>query len=531
MISVMKTNFSLLFYMKKQKNYKTGPAPIYLRITVDGQRTEITTGRMCEPAKWNSESGRATGSKEEARTFNSFLDSLQSKVYEAHRLLSEGSDPITAEALKNRMLGKDESVVMLMDVFRDHNRKVATLVGKEFSAGTLERYETSLKHTEEFLISHYGVNDIDIRKIDNAFISEYDFFLRSVRKCANNSAVKYIKNFGKIVRICLSNGWITVNPFTNYKGRVKNVERVFLSEEELQKIADKDFATSRLAQVRDVFLFCCYTGLAYADVKKLRTDQIRTGVDGGQWIFTNRQKTDTRSAIPLLPVAAMLVEKYAGHPLCVNAGTPLPVPSNQKMNDYLKEIATVCGINKSLTSHIARHTFATTVTLSNGVPIESVSKMLGHSSLKQTQHYAKILDVKVSADMSELKKKLGAQPEAGNKPQAVASSVRVEFSDGRASLYFSMDQVRLIDEAILAGESQFEATSPTGFWFQAAKFWSEGTPICASKRELDIIIIKSLEPYLRCPVEQKRKMAANLSFQLYDILVDERFEQSKNNAA
>ena len=183
--------------------------------------------------------------------------------------------------------------------------------------------------------------------------------------------------------------------------------RIFLSEDKIKRMTDKVFATDRLAQVRDVFLFCCFTGLAYADVKKLRRTEIKKGIDGDQWIFTNRKKTDSRSAIPLLPAAQKLIDLYKDHPLCINKDMVLPVLSNQKMNDYLKEIAAVCEINKTLTSHIARHTFATTITLSNGVPIESVSKMLGHSSLKQTQHYAKILDVKVSTDMFLLKQKLG----------------------------------------------------------------------------------------------------------------------------
>ena len=171
-------------------------------------------------------------------------------------------------------------------------------------------------------------------------------------------------------------------------------------------MADKPFEIDRLAQVRDVFLFCCFTGLAYVDVKKLKISQIAKGLDGEKWIFINRQKTDSRSAIPLLPTAVNLIAKYSTHPVCIKKCTPLPVPSNQKMNGYLKEIAALCGINKMLTSHIARHTFATTVTLSNGVPIETVSKMLGHTSIRQTQHYAKILDLKVSADMLLLKQKL-----------------------------------------------------------------------------------------------------------------------------
>ncbi len=402
----MKTNFSMLFYVKKQKNYTSGVAPIYLRITVDGKRSEITTNRECNPEKWNSKSGRLIGTKEDIKSFNAFLDNLQSKVYEAHRYLSENEKPITAETLKNQFLGKIEKARMLIEIFKDHNLKVGNLIGNEFAPATLKRYETSLRHTQAFLKYQYGVSDINIRKIDNAFVSDYDFYLRSIRKCANNSTLKYIRNFGKIIRICLSNGWIVANPFTNYKGKIKIIDRVYLSAEELQMMADKQFDIERLGQVRDVFLFCCFTGLAYVDIKKLKTSQIKKGLDGEQWIFINRQKTDSRSAIPLLPTAVKLIEKYSKHPLCVNRDTPLPVPSNQKMNGYLKEIADICSINKTLTSHIARHTFATTVTLSNGVPIETVSKMLGHSSIRQTQHYAKILDLKVSEDMLLLKQKL-----------------------------------------------------------------------------------------------------------------------------
>jgi site-specific recombinase XerD len=334
------------------------------------------------------------------------LDNLQAKVYEAHRLLSEQDELITAEDIKNKLIGKDKKVHMLIEIFKEHNRKMKELMGKEFSKGTMQRYEISLRHTQQFLSYYYKTHDIDIRKIDHQFISEYDFFLRSIRKCENNSTVKYIKNFGKIIRICLANGWLKADPFINYKGKIKTINRVFLSEQEIQLIAHKEFGSSRLTQVRDIFLFCCFTGLAYADVKKLKRSHITKGVDGEQWIFTKRQKTDTRSAIPLLPFAISLIQKYVEHPLCVNNDIPLPVPSNQKMNEYLKEVATICGINKVLTSHIARHTFATTITLSNGVPIESVSKMLGHSSLKETQHYAKILDKKVSEDMQILKDKL-----------------------------------------------------------------------------------------------------------------------------
>ncbi|SDK93161.1 Site-specific recombinase XerD [Pedobacter sp. ok626] len=349
---------------------------------MNGNRAEVTTGRSCEPSQWKTISGRSNGKKkEEVKSFNAYLDDLQNKVFEAHRQLTEKDDAITAERLRDQFQGKIEKQCTLIDVFKDHNNKMQTLVGSEFSKGTAERYRTSLKHTVEFLQWKYNISDIDIRKVDHAFITEYDFYLRSVRKCANNSAVKYLKNFGKIIRICLTNGLLATDPFQNYKNKIKKVDRVYLNEEGIKLIANKSLVSERLAQVRDIFLFCCYTGLAYVDVKNLKKGDIVTGIDGEKWISINRQKTNVPSRIPLL------------------------VSSNQKMNSYLKEIADFCGIQKQITFHIARHTFATTVTLLNGIPIESVSKMLGHTNIQTTQHYAKILDIKVGADMALLKKK------------------------------------------------------------------------------------------------------------------------------
>ncbi|MDN5284574.1 MAG: recombinase [Mucilaginibacter sp.] len=330
----MKTNFSLLFYLKKPKNYQAGLVPIYLRITVNGKRSETTTGRECEPSLWNSIAGGLKGTKEDTKSFNAYLDTLQKQVYEAHSQLTEAKSSITAETLRDRLLGKSEKTRMLIDVFKDHNKKIATLVGKEYAAGTSIRYQTSLKHTQEYLQWQYKVSDIDIKKIDHDFIANYEFYLRSERNCANNSAFKYIKNFKKIVGICLSSGWLDKDPFINYKIRIKQVDRVFLNGDDLQAMADKVFSTERLNQVRDIFLFCCFTGLAYADVNKLKRNEIVKGLDGEMWIFTKRKKTDTPSRIPLLPSALTILDKYTDHPVCSNLGKALPVSTNQKMNAY-----------------------------------------------------------------------------------------------------------------------------------------------------------------------------------------------------
>jgi site-specific recombinase XerD len=401
----MKVKTTLHFYAKSTKSNSVGLFPIYVRLTVDGKRLEYSTKKFIDPAKWSLSTSRMKGNSEEARSINSILDFIKNKINEIQYELLKDGVSFTIEEFKNRLLGTTERTRTLIPIFQDHNNKIKALIGKEYAAGTLERYETSLKHTKDFLMWKYNVTDIDIVKIDHAFITDYEFYLRTVRNCANNTAVKYIKNFNKIIKICLANNWLERNPFANYKSKVKEVERVYLSENEIQEIINKDFGTDRLSLVRDIFLFSCFTGLAYIDVKNLTKSHISFGIDGEKWIFTHRQKTESASKIPILPVTQMIIEKYENHPQSINEDRLLPIFSNQKMNAYLKEIATVCGINKELTFHIARHTFATTITLTNGVPIESVSKMLGHKNLRTTQHYAKVLDKKVGEDMKILKDK------------------------------------------------------------------------------------------------------------------------------
>ncbi|RTZ03107.1 site-specific integrase [Flavobacterium sp. GSP6] len=401
----MKTKITLHFYAKSTKANAAGQLPIYVRLTVDGKRMEFSTKKFIDSAKWLPEMSKMKGNTENARSLNEYLDLLRSKVFDIQMELIHRNESLTIEVFKNRLLGIKEHEHMLIPIFKDHNNKIKELVGKEYAPGTLERYNTSLKHTVEFLEWKYKVSDIDINKIDHAFITEYEFYLRSVRNCANNTAVKYLKNFNKIIKICLANHWIERNPFANYKSKVKEVERVYLSEDEIQNILNKDFKTERLSLVRDIFLFSCFTGLAYIDVKNLTKSHISFGIDGEKWIFTHRQKTESASKIPILPITQMIIDKYEDHPECNNQNKLLPILSNQKMNAYLKEIAGVCEIEKELTFHIARHTFATTVTLTNGVPIESVSKMLGHKNLRTTQHYAKVLDKKVSEDMMILRNK------------------------------------------------------------------------------------------------------------------------------
>ena len=396
------------FQLKTRKADSTGKAPVYTRITIDGKRAEFSIKRYVDPAKWISNPGAMRGTTEETKSVNAFINTVRFKLNEHHRLLFEANKPISAEAIKNAYLGLTEHGRTLVEVFKFHNSQMKELIGKDFSKGTHERYCAALKHIQDFMKWKYNTPDIPLRAIKFEFVTEFEYYLKVVKRCSHNTAIKYITNLRKIIRIALNNEWLERDPFANFKIKLREVKRECLSKGELELVASKTFATERLEQVRDIFLFCCYTGLAYADVKKLSPDHIVLGMDRKHWIKIDRTKTDTRSSIRLLPAAKTLMEKYETHPVCQREHRLFPVLSIQKMNAYLKEIADLCGITKPVTFHLARHTFATTVTLTNGVPIESVSRMLGHKSIRTTQHYAKIVDQKLSEDMALLEEKLNA---------------------------------------------------------------------------------------------------------------------------
>jgi site-specific recombinase XerD len=401
----MKAKITLNIYAKSTKANATGQLPIYIRLTVDGQRFEFSSKKFVEKSKWSPELAKMKGNSEEARTLNNYLDLMKSKVFDIQMELLHKNEELSLENFKSRILGTHQGERMLIPIYQNHNDKIEELIGNGYAYGTLERFKISLKHTQEFIVWKYDVSDISINKIDYAFVTEFEFYLRSIKKCNNNTAVKYVRNFRKIIKICLDNDWLDKNPCSRYEGKMKEVERDFLTEEELNKIYNKRFSSDRLTLVKDIFIFSCYTGLAYVDVKGLKKDHIGIGIDGEKWIFKNRQKTDTKSKIPVLPIAGEIIEKYANHPRCLNEDAILPILTNQKMNSYLKEIGDLCDIQKEITFHMARHTFATSVTLTNGVPIETVSKMLGHKNIQTTQHYAKILDKKISEDMKILRDK------------------------------------------------------------------------------------------------------------------------------
>lgn len=389
----MNKTISIHFRLKKRSTYVIGEnLPIYLRLTIDGERPEFSTQREIDPAKWNAKKGRAIATKkEETRQLNSFLETMQAQIYEAqHALLYQGKE-ITVKSIRNQMLGIEEEVVdplkdkSLMPVYREHIKQISDLVGKEYAKGTLKRFKSAFVSPEAFM-KHKKIEDIKLRELNCQFITDYEFFLKTVWNVEHNTAMGTIK---KIIRICVAHDWMEKDPFMNYKVKIRDTNRPYLLQDELDRIIALKFISDRLANVRDIFVFCCYTGLAYADVQKLKRVDIVIGHDGEKWIHTERVKTDTSTRVPLLPQVLKIVDSYKDHPYCVNQCKLLPVMSNQKMNEYLKEIADRCEINKKMTFHTARHTFATTVTLANGVPIETVSKMLGH---KNPEDYATVCE-------------------------------------------------------------------------------------------------------------------------------------------
>ncbi|PLX03177.1 MAG: recombinase [Marinilabiliales bacterium] len=403
----MRNTFSLLIYVKKNRINSNGEIPVYLRITLNGKIAEMSLNRKVLLAQWSVQSSSVIGKSKFAADFNRYLLSIQSGIYEHYKLLREREDHITPVMIKNSYFGIEEVKYYVIKIFQEHNEKFKQLVDKEYSYATYERYETCLKHTQEFIKHQYNKDDYPLAKVNHEFISNYEFYLKTKRNCAHNTAMKYLKNFKKIIRIAMIEGRLKNDPFANFKLKLEKVDRGFLSEEELQTLIDKDLRIERLQQVRDCFVFSCFTGLAYSDLKKLNKDSLSIGVDKNIWVQTNRTKTSTQCNIPLFPPAQEIINKYSDNPYCLEKNVLLPVLSNQKYNAYLKEIADLCGINRNLTTHLARHTFATTVTLNNDVPIESVSKMLGHSSLSMTRIYARLLDKRVSSDTQHLHNKYG----------------------------------------------------------------------------------------------------------------------------
>ncbi len=395
----MSSTFRVLFYLRKNYVNKQGRTAIMIRITIGGDIVQFSSKIDIEPHMWNTPTSRLNGRSAEAQQINNKLDNIRSSIIQHYREISDREVSVTAEKIRNAFLGIVAKGETLLQIFDKHIEDCERLVGISKSKATLQKYKVTRTRITDFMMQRYNIKDISVKEINHMFITDFETFLRVESKCNNNTTAKFIQFFKRIIIIARNNGWLLHDPFANYKIQLKAVDRGFLSQEDIAAIAQKEFDTERLDQVRDIFLFSCFTGLAYIDISNLKTENIRKSFDGNMWIMTKRQKTNTSVNVPLMTIPRMILQKYEGK---LGGTKILPVISNQKTNAYLKEIGDICGIDKKLTFHLARHTFATTTTLAKGIPIETVSKMLGHTNIKTTQIYARITNDKISKDMEGL---------------------------------------------------------------------------------------------------------------------------------
>lgn len=402
--AVKRNTLSVLFIIKKAKLLKNGEAPICMRITVNKRVAEVMIKRSISVDLWNQKKECSKGKDRVATELNHYINTIRAKVLQIHRELEIDNKPITADTIKNCFYGRDKVQHTLLEVYAEHNEKCRALIGKEYTESTVTKFDTSINRLKEYIRSCYHRDDIMLAELDGQFIRDFDFWLKTEKHCQNNSALKHLKNLKKVVRIALANDWIKKDPFYGIHFKQEEVNVEFLSREELDVLMNKEFTIKRLEQVRDIFVFCCFTALAFVDVQQLSREHLIKDNNGALWIRKARQKTNQMCNIPVLSIPQRILRKYEDNAECIKKGVLLPVISNQRMNAYLKEIADLCGITKRLTTHVARHTAATVVFLANDVSMENVSKILGHSNIRMTQHYAKVLDSSIMREMVNVEK-------------------------------------------------------------------------------------------------------------------------------
>nr|WP_190809223.1 site-specific integrase [Flagellimonas sp. S3867] len=399
----MKT-FKVLLWQNGAKA-KNGLAPIYARITIRGRRAEISTGRNCPVANWDSKTSRIVGRSEGARALNQELERIKHRLHECYKELLDQGTFVDARAVKSRYLGEDRKGRTLLEIVDYHGQKMEGV----FKEGTLKNYRTTKTYLEGYLLKVLRTRDIYLEQLQYGFIIDFERYLRNSKNAlsnkplTNNGTMKHLERLNKLMNLAVDLEWSERNPFARYSLKFTKYDRSYLTEQELLDFATIKLQKPALSICRDMFVLACYTGLSYIDLKQLTVDRITIGIDGKKWFFLQREKSKQPVKVPLLAKALAILDKY-GEDLRIR--NSLPVYSNQKMNKYIREVTDLCGINKHISFHVARHTFATTVTLSNGVPIETVSKLLGHTKLSTTQIYARVLENKISSDMELLENRL-----------------------------------------------------------------------------------------------------------------------------
>lgn len=392
----MRSTFKVLFFLKRDKQKKDGSVPVYCRITIDGKEARFGMKKNIDPKLWNIKEGKATGKSAESSEINALLEKTKAGIHKIYRDVQERENAVSAEKVKNIFLGIDSKQYMLLKAFDEHVEEKFNLIGKRIVKSTYNRYYYLRIRLSEFLTEKYHLSDIPLREINYQFIRDFEMYLLIVRGNKQSTIAQYLINLKKIVELAYKNEWIFRNPFINYKIEDEKSERGYLTQREVEILMNWKL-DKKLERTRDVFIFCCFTGLSYIDVFKLTKEKINLSIDGQQWIMGKREKTDMDYFIPMMEIPKKILEKYKNETF--KDGKLLPVKVSLTVNRHLKEISEICGISKHLTFHLSRHTFAT-LTMSKGVSLESVSKMLGHKNIQTTQIYAKMTTEKVGRDMA-----------------------------------------------------------------------------------------------------------------------------------
>jgi len=393
------------FLLRKNRKTDDAKSSVCVRITYLGNRIELATGIYSSTDHWDIVRQRIKDKVVGARVDNERLDRIKTEIQDIFNQLRSTNEDFDANTIKRKLLNIQESkgILAVFDYYLD---SILAKLNKGYSMETYKHYKSSRKRLADFINSSLKKTDISVQCIDYKFLDAFDVFIKKDFNNVQNTAWNYHKHLRRVLNLAISLDYIDKNPYSKFKVGLDETHREILSMEELQRLEDKNIQIERLSVVRDIFIFACYTGLSFSDIAKLSRIHLQHGADGKEWIIIDRSKTNNRCRIPILPKAREILKRYEDYPKISNKDVLLPVLTNQKMNSYLKELGDICNINKNITMHIARHTFATSVTLSNGVPIETVSKILGHTSLKTTQIYAKVLDKKISEDMEVLEAKL-----------------------------------------------------------------------------------------------------------------------------
>ena len=395
---MVRSSFSILFFIRESKARKNGNVPIEVMITVNGERNSFSTGKQIAIEKWDKTKQQVKGKDQETQNLNNYLKAIKAKLYQKEAELLERGFIITAQILYDAYFDKVESLKerSLFEVFEEHNQEQEKLVGNGVSKATHWVSVYTIRLLREFVQQKYKREDLYLRELNLNFIQSFHSFLRIDKGMAQNSSTKHLKLLKKIINLSVANSYMAFNPFSTYKVEREPVDIDFLDEEELRKIINFDTPLPRLERAKDMFLFGCFTGLSYIDIKTLTPEHFEKDNTGRIWIKKRRVKTGVLSRIPLLPVAKLILDKYKG------GEKLLPIQDPADINKYLKDIAILCGINKRICFHTSRHTFASTVTLANNISLEVVSKMLGHTNTRMTAHYAKLIDKCIGEQMDKL---------------------------------------------------------------------------------------------------------------------------------